>query len=100
MEQLRIFASRVVSSSTMLCARLMYDWQPEFDLESIKDDFCNLQEGFSFIDHPTNELSSAYLELSTRACTDPSNGLLIDANRTRLQSGDTSNSRRSCSSSF
>jgi len=78
MEQLRSFASRIVSSLTMLCARLMYDWQPEFDLKSIKDDLCNLQEGFSFINHPSNELSSAYLELSTRACTDPSNGLLID----------------------
>jgi hypothetical protein len=80
MEQLRSFASRIVSSSTMLCARLMYDWQPEFDLKSIKDDLCNLQEGFSFIDHPSNELSSAYLELSTRACTHSSNGLLVDDN--------------------
>lgn len=68
MEQLRIFASKIVSSLRMLCARLMYDWQPEFDLHSIKDDFCNLQEGFSFTDHPGNELSGANLELFTRAC--------------------------------
>jgi hypothetical protein len=78
MEQLRSFASKIVSSSTMLCARLMYDWQPEFDLHSIKDDFCNLQEGFPFIDHPGIELSGAYLKLFTRACADSSNGLLVD----------------------
>jgi hypothetical protein len=36
----------------------------------------NTSYRFSFVHHPGNHLSEAYLELSTRACTTRRNGLL------------------------
>jgi Orsellinic acid/F9775 biosynthesis cluster protein D len=78
MRQFRELASRIISSAAMTCARLMYDWQPKVNLDSIKDDLCNLKEGFSFVHHPSNKLGSAYLDLSARACMDPNNALLVN----------------------
>ncbi|KAH0175669.1 hypothetical protein KCU67_g84, partial [Aureobasidium melanogenum] len=63
MKQLGSFASKIVSSSTMLCARLMYDWQPEFDLRRSKT-------------------TSATFKKASRLLiiVSPSNGLLVDNN--------------------
>ncbi|KAJ9655925.1 hypothetical protein H2201_008698 [Coniosporium apollinis] len=77
LQQFRDFTHKIVKSAATICARLMYDWQPEVDLGSIKDDLRNSTEGFSFVQHPVNRLADAYLELSARACMDQEDGLLV-----------------------
>jgi hypothetical protein len=53
----------------------MFDVLPNVDLGEIKDDLTNKGCSFSFVNHPRNRLSDAYLELSTRACKTGRNGL-------------------------
>jgi len=68
----------VLQSATLLCCRLMYNWQPHFDLETIKDEISNNNAGYSFVSDPANELSDAYLDLSRRACLASFDGLMTD----------------------
>jgi hypothetical protein len=76
MDQFRDLGHDLVRQCATLCRLLMYDWQPDVQLDEIRDDLTNSRQGFSFVHHPANQLSQAYLELSTRACTAPVNGLL------------------------
>ncbi|KFZ16922.1 hypothetical protein V502_04827 [Pseudogymnoascus sp. VKM F-4520 (FW-2644)] len=61
-----------------LCDKLMFNWSPDVDLSRVKDDMSNTKEGYSFIQHPANDLATAYLMLSTRACTAQGGRLLKD----------------------
>jgi hypothetical protein len=54
----------------------MFGWLPSVDLNQIKDDMSNTACGYSFVEHPDNDLSTAYLSLSTRVCTAQGDGLL------------------------
>jgi hypothetical protein len=54
----------------------MYGWEPPVRLDQVKDDLCNTRQGYSFIHHPANNLSDAYLKLPTRACTAQEDGLM------------------------
>jgi hypothetical protein len=54
----------------------MFGWLPEVDLHRVKDDLQNRKSGFSFVCHPDNHLSEAYLSLSMKACTAELNGLM------------------------
>jgi hypothetical protein len=56
----------------------MFGDLPPVDLCQVKDEIGNTSQGFSFVQHPGNDLSEAYLELSTRACTIRRNGLFKD----------------------
>jgi hypothetical protein len=58
-----------------VCRDLMFNMLPDVNLEQIKDDLTNKGRSFSFVNHPRNRLSYAYLELSTRAYTARRNGL-------------------------
>jgi hypothetical protein len=47
------------------CKELMFGDLPPVDLCQVKDEIGNTSQGFSFVHHPGNGLSEAYLELST-----------------------------------
>lgn len=76
MESFRNFGHALVQRAEALCNSLMFNWLPEVDLASVKDDMGNVTRGYSFLQHPANALSLAYLKLSTRACTAQRDGLL------------------------
>lgn len=57
-----------ITQSEELCSNLMLGLDPKFDLGNIKDDLTNAQLGYSFIEHPSNGLRKAYLDLIEEAC--------------------------------
>lgn len=56
---------------------LMFGLDPEINLALIKDNLTNTY-GFSFVQHPDNQLTTAYLDLLTKACATHRNGLFRD----------------------
>ncbi|KAA8617310.1 DUF3505 domain-containing protein [Pyrenophora tritici-repentis] len=78
MDSFRRFSHMFVDEAEKICKELMFGVLPPVDLSQVKDEISNTSQGFSFVHHPGNRLSEAYLELSTRACTTRRNGLLRD----------------------
>jgi hypothetical protein len=76
MDSFRRFSEIFVNEAEHICRELMFEILPAVDLSQVKDEISNTSYGFSFVHHPGNHLSEAYLELSTRACTTRRNGLL------------------------
>ncbi|KAF1357150.1 hypothetical protein EJ07DRAFT_129553, partial [Lizonia empirigonia] len=76
MDSFRRFSEVFVDEAEDLCRELMFGVLPPVDLSQVKDEISNTSQGFSFVYHPDNHLSEAYLELSTRACATRRNGLL------------------------
>jgi hypothetical protein len=75
MTKFRGLAEHFIVNAEGLCDELMFGLDPQIDLGLVKDDMTNAQGGFSFIQHPDNGLSKAYLDLSIKACTIRRNGL-------------------------
>ncbi|KNB16555.1 hypothetical protein FOXG_21706 [Fusarium oxysporum f. sp. lycopersici 4287] len=69
MEQFRRLPMTLLERAETLSGQLMYGWKPPCDLSSVKDDISNTTHGFSFVSHPKNDLTEAYLEISLKACT-------------------------------
>uniref|UniRef100_A0A0D2XRY5 Uncharacterized protein n=2 Tax=Fusarium oxysporum (strain Fo5176) TaxID=660025 RepID=A0A0D2XRY5_FUSOF len=69
MEQFRRLPMTLLERAETLSGQLMYGWKPPCDLSYVKDDISNTTHGFSFVSHPKNDLTEAYLELSLKACT-------------------------------
>ncbi|KAJ9653233.1 hypothetical protein H2201_009164, partial [Coniosporium apollinis] len=63
MEAFRNFGHHILGKAEALCETLMYGWSPDLNLSEVKDDMRNTQLGYSFVQHPANGLSMAYLEL-------------------------------------
>lgn len=78
MMKYRSLASRFISRAEELCDNLMRDLHPDIDLTTLKDDIVNTRYGFSFVQHPQNNLAGAYLELFRKACTPCRGGLFTD----------------------
>lgn len=76
MTEFQALGHRMLDNAAALCRRLMFSWAPSVRLNHIKDNLYNTHQGHSFIQHPGNRLSNAYLQLSTRACTAPEDGLM------------------------
>ncbi|KFZ24381.1 hypothetical protein V502_01138 [Pseudogymnoascus sp. VKM F-4520 (FW-2644)] len=76
MEDFRNFGHSLVRHTEALCDTLMFNWLSRVDLNRVRDEMSNTHQGYSFIQHPANDLSTAYLTLSTRACTAQGDGLL------------------------
>ncbi|KAJ9643641.1 hypothetical protein H2199_004320 [Coniosporium tulheliwenetii] len=66
MEAFRNFGHHILGKAEALCETLMYGWSPDLNLSEVKDDMRNTQLGYSFVQHPANGLSMAYLELCAR----------------------------------
>ncbi len=76
MEDFGKFGHSLVRHAEALCTTLMFNWLPDVDLSRLRDDMSNRRQGYSFIQHPANDLSTAYLKLSTIACTAQGDGLM------------------------
>lgn len=75
METFRYLPRLILDEAGRLCTDLMYEWKPTMDLTLVKDDLINTSSGFSFVSHPQNGLEQAFLKLSVKACTSPSQPL-------------------------
>ena len=69
MEDFRGLADHLIGQAEGLCDELMFGFEPNFDINKIKDDFTNGQAGFSFVNHPENGLDEIYQELIVQLCT-------------------------------
>lgn len=81
MGQFRRLPEAMLEEASRLCAELMYDWNPPIDLSKVKDNLAETTHGFSFVTHPRNDLSEAYMQLCFRACTDQASSLAPNGNR-------------------
>jgi predicted Fe-S protein YdhL (DUF1289 family) len=77
MNQFRNLGEVVLQSVRTSIAHLMYGALPETRLEGLRDHWSNKTPSYSFVQDSANDLASAYLALSSRACLDPVGGLLI-----------------------
>ncbi|KAK2036071.1 hypothetical protein LZ31DRAFT_589514 [Colletotrichum somersetense] len=68
LQQFRSLAQDMARDTASAVDRLMYGWNPVFDLSKTKDRMANTHQGYSFISEPANGLQEAYLDLSQRAC--------------------------------
>ncbi|KAH7200703.1 hypothetical protein BKA60DRAFT_469783 [Fusarium oxysporum] len=80
MGQFRALTEYLIKEVNSLCNSLMFGLEPDIDLSQIKDDMTNNDNGYSFVTDPKNKLTSAYLDLLTRACT-ARHGCLSRGNR-------------------
>jgi hypothetical protein len=80
MDNFRLLSKHFLVEAELIYRDLMFDVLPDINLETVKDDLTNKGHGFSFVTHPCNRLSDAYLEVSTRACTTRRNGLFNGKN--------------------
>ncbi|PNP59955.1 hypothetical protein FNYG_14717 [Fusarium nygamai] len=69
MEEFRGLADHFIARAEDLCDELMFGFEPNLDVNKIKDDFTNSQPGFSFVSHPDNNFDTMYQELLVQACT-------------------------------
>ncbi|KAF5975168.1 hypothetical protein FBULB1_7524 [Fusarium bulbicola] len=69
MEEFRGLADHFIAQAENLCDELMFGFEPNLDVNKIKDDFTNSQPGFSFVSHPDNMFDTMYQELLVQACT-------------------------------
>jgi hypothetical protein len=69
MGRFRHLPRALLEDANRLCSELMYGLQAPVDLASLKDNMASTAPGFSFVSHPANKLTEAYLALSVRACT-------------------------------
>ena len=46
----------------------MFEWKPWISLDEVRDNFNDRSAGFSFVQHPGNHLTKAYLDLANLAC--------------------------------
>ncbi|KAM0361927.1 hypothetical protein ACHAO7_011710 [Fusarium culmorum] len=67
-----------IDKAESICDDMMFGWKPAIDLSTVKDDMTNMSRGFSFVQHPDNQLQAAYLELLDNACTTRRRGLYRD----------------------
>ncbi|PWI64591.1 hypothetical protein PCL_09521 [Purpureocillium lilacinum] len=77
MSAFRGLVQTLLQAATKLCRRLMYDWEPpKPDFKRIRDRLSASSTGYSFVTDPANGLADAYLEVLSRACRAPIDGLL------------------------
>jgi len=76
MNKIRQLGRHAYQSATDTLDRLMYGLQPVIRPQGVRDNLANTTQGYSFIQDPSNHLSTVYLHLSSRACLDPIDGLM------------------------
>jgi hypothetical protein len=76
MADLKRMGRHVVESTKASLGRLMYGTPVEIQLGKLRDRLSNQDQGYTFVQDQANDLSSAYLDLSSRACLDSIGGLM------------------------
>jgi hypothetical protein len=74
--QLRSLGCRALERAKVSLHRLLYGVVPDLKLDRLRDKMSNMHIGYSFVQDPSNDLSKAYLQLYSRACLDPADGLM------------------------
>jgi hypothetical protein len=74
MANFRCLSEHFLVEAESVCRDLMFNVLPDVNLGEIKDDLTNKGRSLSFVNHPCNRISDAYLELSMGACTTGRNG--------------------------
>jgi hypothetical protein len=69
MEEFRGLADHFIARAEDLCDELMFGFEPNLDINTMKDDFTNAQPGLSFVSHPGNNFSSICQDLLVQVCT-------------------------------
>jgi hypothetical protein len=75
MSEFRRLPRYFIDGAESLCDDMMFGWKPMIDFSKLKDDMTNMSRGFSFVQHPDNQLQAAHLELLDKACTMRRHGL-------------------------
>jgi hypothetical protein len=75
-DQLRRLGSKAIESETNSLTRLMRGLKPTLQLENVRDRLSNYTQDYSFVHDSANKLDSGYLDLSSRACLDQTDGLM------------------------
>jgi hypothetical protein len=68
MGEFRRLPQHFIREADRLAREMMFGWDPAIDLEKIWDGVVENKKGFSFVHHPANNLSRAYMDLSDLAC--------------------------------
>lgn len=76
MDDFRQLGRLVLEDATSTLDSLMYGLPRCRSLGSIRDDMSNNKAGYSFVIDPQNDLTTAYLDLSKRACLSSLDGLM------------------------
>lgn len=74
--QLRSLGCRALERAKISLHRLLYGVVPDLKLDRLRDKMSNMHNGYSFVQDPSNDLGKAYLQLYSRACLDPADGLM------------------------
>ena len=69
MQEFRGLAEHFIAQAEELCDELMFGFEPNLDINAIKDDFTNAQPGFSFVTHTDNNFDAMYQDLLVQVCT-------------------------------
>lgn len=75
MDQLRRLGREAVDRAQSSIKRLLYGYCPSFSLGKLHDRMSNHRQGYS-VTEPANNFERAYLQLSSKACLHPVDGLM------------------------
>lgn len=76
MDQLRRLGRLALAEAQSSMKRLLYGYNPGLMPDQLHDKMSNQRQGYSFVTEPENDLERAYLELSSKACLHPVDGLM------------------------
>ncbi|CZS75061.1 unnamed protein product [Fusarium graminearum] len=69
MQEFRGLAEHFIAQAEELYDELMFGFEPNLDISTMKDDFTNAQPGFSFVNYPDNNFDAIYQDLLVQVCT-------------------------------
>jgi hypothetical protein len=76
MNQFRALGRRALNLVQETIGELMGTFRPTINLSLLRDRISEHRHGYSFVQEPKNDISSAYLNLANRTCADTKRGLM------------------------
>ena len=76
MEQLRCLGKTALGRARRSMDRLLYGLDPNISLDDLQDKMSSHRQGYYFVKESANGLDGAYLELLSKACLHPGDGLM------------------------
>lgn len=77
MNQFRALGRHALNMVQETIGELMGTFRPTINLSLLRDRISEHRHGYSFVQEPKNDISSAYLNLANRICADTNSGLMI-----------------------
>jgi hypothetical protein len=78
MHEFRQTVHSVLAKLEQVTRCLMFDWWPQVDLSTMKDDLAKHRPGYSFLQEPANQLQSSFGYLSRRAFSKGGGGFSLE----------------------